>query len=465
MAKADQTWAEEQKKQVVTEIDSLKQIRHPNVMKLYAYNMNAKYPAKTNEKIECILLVLEFAPGGELFDILYYTSALEVIVARSYFRQFISGLEACHKSGVAHRDLKPQNLLLDSKFNLKITDFGLSKVFAPDANPRMVTNYVGTKGYQAPELLLNLPYSFAADIFSAGVVLFILLTGYPPFEQAQKSDRWFRPLAKGEYDKFWELHASCPISNDPEAKDLLQNMLAYNPKHRMSVADIKRHPWFNGKYLEGKDLVRALRNRYRQMEQKRRKDAKKLKDLQNSITRSVEIEGLDSHNAQVPLYPSEEVEGIWDTHTTAKWKDVYNAVNTVVHEIAGHTSFNFEDNTLMCSVKLQNPHVRGGQSLVRFVVQVFLSREFQNGPTHQDSDSDEEDNPEDLQTIYVVRFRRLEGDVLDWKKILNQVLYKKCTSVLTGLPKWARSQLTKVDPAALSEDDYENVLTAEGAGF
>jgi len=94
-----------QTKQVVTEIEALKQIRHPNVMKLYAYNLNAKYPTKNNEKLDCILLVLEFAPGGELFDILYYTNALEPVVARTYFKQFIAGLEACHQAGVAHRDL------------------------------------------------------------------------------------------------------------------------------------------------------------------------------------------------------------------------------------------------------------------------------------------------------------------------------------------------------------------------
>jgi hypothetical protein len=188
---------------------------------------------------------------------------------------------------------------------------------------------------------------------------------------------------------------------------------------------------------------------------------KKLTDLQHSITRT--IEGLDDHEAEVPLYPLGEVEGIWDTHTTAKWKDVYNAVNTVVYEVSGHTEYNFDDNTLTCSVKLQNPALRG-ESLIRFHVQVFRSREFQNGPTHQDSDSEEEHN-ENPETIYVVRFRRLEGDVLDWKKILNHVLYKKCTTVLTGLPKWARDQLVKVNSRNSSEDDYDNILNEEGVNI
>merc|ERR1719283_811948 len=163
-------------------------------MKLYAYNLNARYPTKKKEKIDTVLLVLEFAPCGEIFDILYYTSALEPVLARTYFRQSVIGLEACHNAGVAHRDIKPQNLLLDSRFNIKLTDFGLSKVFESDADAIMKTTYVGTRGYQAPELLLDQPYDLACDVFSMGVVLFILITGYPPFEQAHYSDRWFRSL-------------------------------------------------------------------------------------------------------------------------------------------------------------------------------------------------------------------------------------------------------------------------------
>ncbi len=180
-----------------TEIEALKNIRHQNVMKLYAYNLNAQYPTATGDAakddthgkakgssssseqkyIDTILLVLEYAPGGELFDILYYTSALKEVVARTYFKQIINGLEACHNANVVHRDLKPQNLLLDSKFNLKITDFGLSKIIQSDADAIMKTTYVGTRGYQAPELLLNQKYDLKCDVFSVGVILFILMAG------------------------------------------------------------------------------------------------------------------------------------------------------------------------------------------------------------------------------------------------------------------------------------------------
>eukprot|EP01084_Bolivina_argentea_P213242 362224_1 len=119
MEKADVSWTKEQAKQVETEIEALKNIRHQNVMKLYAYNLNARYPLQTDSThqhenetkyIDTILLVLEYTPGAELFDILYYTPSLKETVARTYFKQMISGLEACHNANVVHRDLKPSNL-------------------------------------------------------------------------------------------------------------------------------------------------------------------------------------------------------------------------------------------------------------------------------------------------------------------------------------------------------------------
>eukprot|EP00494_Astrolonche_serrata_P024509 UN24768 len=202
MNKAEGNWAKEQAEQVSTEIDALKKISHPNVMKLYAYNLTAKYPEKDGKFIDTILLVLEMAPGGELFDILYYTQSLKENVARSYFQQLISGLKGIHDKNITHRDLKPQNLLLDKHFRLKITDFGLSNIFEDETEKLMKTTYVGTKGYQAPELLLNRKYTNACDLFSCGVILFIMLTGYPPFEEAKATDSWYKCIAQKNMANF-----------------------------------------------------------------------------------------------------------------------------------------------------------------------------------------------------------------------------------------------------------------------
>lgn len=280
MTRADSTWAHEQAEQVRTEIKSLTQIRHENVMKLYAYNLNAKYPEKSGKTIATILLVLEYCPGGELFDILYYTDKLDEKTARTYFRMMIDGIAACHAKGIAHRDIKPQNLLLDRDYQLKLTDFGLSKI-REDPNVGMSTTYVGTRGYQAPELLAGKKYYNSCDLFSAGVVLFILLTGYPPFDQGDKRDKWYRPLYKNNPDKFWSQHEGCGVT--PEAKTLIEGLLCYKPNKRITIDEVKANAWYNGEVWSKDELKAVLRQRHKDCNQKRKADANKQAEMIHSV--------------------------------------------------------------------------------------------------------------------------------------------------------------------------------------
>jgi len=471
MAKADKSWLQEQSKQVITEIEALKQIRHVNVMKLYAYNLNARYPTKNKEKVEVVLLVLEYAPGGELFDILYYTSALESIIARTYFRQIIAGLDACHKAGVAHRDMKPQNLLLDSRFNLKLTDFGLSKVFGSDADSIMKTTYVGTKGYQAPELLLDKPYDLSADIFSAGVVLFIILTGYPPFEQAHTSDRWFKPLAKGDYEKFWKSHRGCAIANDAKAKDLLERMMAFDPKKRITINEIKKHPWYLDKILEGKDLIRALRNRHKEMESKRRKDARKVDDLQHSIKINRNLpcpvcfaQDFNCQCFSVKLFPENDIESIVDTHTTANWQDIVNTITAAIGK-DGHISIDPQECKLICTLKILNDF--HDAQLVKVEIQIYKSREYQKSFVSASIDADSAND----EIVYVVRMRRIEGNLIEYRKV-KKYIFDTCAAALTGLPQWAlqlqEQKLSRVDQIfdnINNNDDYDDILKNDNNTF
>jgi serine/threonine protein kinase len=288
MARAEKNWEKEQAQQVRTEIKSLMRINHPNVMKLYAYNLNCKYPEKSGQSLSTILLVLEYCPGGELFDILYYTNQLDEVTARTYFIQMMKAIEACHKAGIIHRDIKPQNLLMDANYQLKLTDFGLSFLGKEGVDVDKIvmnTSFVGTRGYQAPELLKREKYQKPCDIFSAGVVLFILLTGYPPFEQAIKSDKWFNPLARMDVDKFWKKHKGCGVDSK-SCQDLLSSMMAYKPYKRPSIDEILKHPWVTGekaKVYKPKELKRVLRQRHKSTRDRRRRDKKKMKDMQHSI--------------------------------------------------------------------------------------------------------------------------------------------------------------------------------------
>jgi len=283
MSRAEKSWEKEQAAQVRTEIKSMVRIQSPNVMKLYAYNLNCKYPTKDGNTLNTVLLVLEFCPGGELFDVLYYTQQLDEITARTYFVQMITGLKVCHDAGIIHRDIKPQNLLMDAQFQLKITDFGLSKLCKDkDADKAvMKTHYVGTRGYQAPELLKKKRYSKACDIFSAGVVLFILLTGYPPFEQAVKEDRWYKPIAVNDPDKFWELHKGCGVRAD--ARELITQMFSYQASDRITLENILESKFVMGKTHSPKELYKVLKKRHRETSKRRKKDKRKMREMENSI--------------------------------------------------------------------------------------------------------------------------------------------------------------------------------------
>jgi len=285
MSRADKSWEKEQAAQVRTEIKSMIKIKSKNVMKLFAYNLNCKYPEKNGNTLNTILLVLEFCPGGELFDILYYTQQLDAKTARTYFIQMIEGLKACHDGGIIHRDIKPQNLLMDANYQLKVTDFGLSKLCKDADSAVMKTHYVGTRGYQAPELLKRKKYGKACDIFSAGVVLFILLTGYPPFEQAVKSDKWYSPLAQRDSEKFWFQHKGCGVK--PDAMDLITKMLAYHPSERIDIENILKSDFCQGETHTPDELKKTLRIRHRETSLRRKKDKKKMEEMQHSIRKKV----------------------------------------------------------------------------------------------------------------------------------------------------------------------------------
>jgi len=231
-------------------------------------------------------LVLELAPGGELFDILYYTNMLPVKTARTYFYQLCVGLEAIHAANICHRDLKPQNLLLNKRFQLKITDFGLAKIFKDDTSAKqkvMDTTYVGTKGYQAPEILLKRKYTTKCDVFSCGVILFILLTGYPPFEEATGSDGWYRKICQKKYKDFWDKHRDSGVSDKDGSRELIQNCMAYQPMERYKVKEMLNDPWTSSEKLSDKELEKRMRELHSKAVKKKKKDARKQEQLQVSI--------------------------------------------------------------------------------------------------------------------------------------------------------------------------------------
>ena len=164
--------SEEDKAGMETEIEILKSLDHPNIVKLV--------DVFEDERHWC--LVMELMQGGELFDQILENDHFSEIEAREATKAMVDAIEYCHDKGICHRDIKPENLLLRSKeegiTSLKVADFGLARLLEEDS---LASTTCGTPGYVAPEVLMQKPYGKACDYWSIGVVTFILLSGTPPF--------------------------------------------------------------------------------------------------------------------------------------------------------------------------------------------------------------------------------------------------------------------------------------------
>ncbi|TVU17966.1 hypothetical protein EJB05_34028 [Eragrostis curvula] len=217
--------------QIRREIATLKLLKHPNVVRLHEV-------AASKTKI---YMVLEFVNGGELFDRIAVKGKLSEEEGRRLFQQLIDGVSYCHEKGVYHRDLKPENVLVDRKGNIKISDFGLSALPQQLGNDGLLHTTCGSPNYIAPEVLQNKGYDGSlSDIWSCGVILYIMLVGYLPFD-----DRNIVVL----YQKIFRGEAEIPKWLSPGAQNLLQRILEPNPMKRIDMAEIKAHEWFQQDYV------------------------------------------------------------------------------------------------------------------------------------------------------------------------------------------------------------------------
>ncbi|XP_076897387.1 CBL-interacting serine/threonine-protein kinase 23-like [Bidens hawaiensis] len=217
--------------QIKREISTMKLIRHPNVIRMYEV-----MASKTK-----IYIVLEFVTGGELFDKVATRGRLKEDEARKYFQQLINAVDYCHSRGVFHRDLKPENLLLDASGCLKVSDFGLSALPQQVREDGLLYTTCGTPNYVAPEVINNKGYDGAkADLWSCGVILFVLMAGYLPFEDSNLT---------ALYKKIFKADFSCPPWFSSSAKKLIKRILDPNPVTRITAAEVIENEWFKKGYM------------------------------------------------------------------------------------------------------------------------------------------------------------------------------------------------------------------------
>ncbi|RVW94143.1 CBL-interacting serine/threonine-protein kinase 6 [Vitis vinifera] len=211
--------------QMKREISVMKKVSHPNIVQLHEV-MASKSK---------IYLAMEYVRGGELFSKIA-KGRLREDAARSYFQQLISAVEFCHSRGVFHRDLKPENLLLDEQGNLKVTDFGLCALSEHLKQDGLLHTACGTPAYVAPEVIAKRGYDGAkADIWSCGVILFVLMAGFLPF-QDDNLIAMYKKIYRGDF--------KCPPWFTPEARRVVCRLLDPNPNTRITISKLKETSWF-----------------------------------------------------------------------------------------------------------------------------------------------------------------------------------------------------------------------------
>ena len=215
---------EADKTRIEREIKILKNMRHNNIVHLY----------DIKETPSSLYIIMEYISGKELFEYIISKKRLSELESCNFYQQIISGIEYLGKIRVVHRDLKPENLLLDEQKNIKIVDFGLSNIYP---NNELLRTACGSPCYAAPEMINGEPYvGLRVDIWSSGIVLFAMLCGYLPFEDAD-NELLYKKITNGKFKAPKYLSESC--------LDFLHRILNVNPEKRFTIEQIKSHPWFN----------------------------------------------------------------------------------------------------------------------------------------------------------------------------------------------------------------------------
>eukprot|EP00529_Nitzschia_sp_RCC80_P013838 CAMPEP_0113475440 /NCGR_PEP_ID=MMETSP0014_2-20120614/19122_1 /TAXON_ID=2857 /ORGANISM="Nitzschia sp." /LENGTH=737 /DNA_ID=CAMNT_0000368361 /DNA_START=42 /DNA_END=2255 /DNA_ORIENTATION=- /assembly_acc=CAM_ASM_000159 len=273
---------------VQREINILHLCTHPHIIRLY----------EVIDTPTDIFLVQEYISGGELFDYIVSKGRLSADEARNFFHQIISGVEYCHFQKIVHRDLKPENLLLDSNLNIKIADFGLSNLMR---DGDFLRTSCGSPNYAAPEVISGHLYAGPeVDVWSCGVILYALLCGSLPFDD-ESIPNLFKKIKSGMY--------SLPTHLSQLAKNLIPRMLEVDPMKRITIPEIRLHPWFQHK------LPPYLRHPPELMEkQERVVDAEVIDEvmklpLHKAYGASNHLpNGVPQHNPQIPMVSRELIE-------------------------------------------------------------------------------------------------------------------------------------------------------------
>lgn len=218
------------KQKIVQEVNIMKKITHVNTIRLL----------EVFEDMNCVYLVMELAEKGDLLHIMKkQNNRIPEFQAQKYFKQILDAVGWLHSQGILHRDLKLDNILIGQKNQIKLCDFGISKIM-PE-NGEMVKEKCGTPAYNSPEIIINQGYTgFQSDVWSLGVLLYAMCSARVPFF-ADTVEELYKIVLQGDYEM--------PKEFSNSLADLISKMLVLDPRSRITLEEVKRHPWVSTGYI------------------------------------------------------------------------------------------------------------------------------------------------------------------------------------------------------------------------
>ena len=233
-----------EEREILNEIEILKKLDHPKILKIVDFY----------SKVKKYYIITEYCPEGELFNEIIKVGRFDEGQTAFIINQILKAISYCHRNHIIHRDIKPENIMITKRekngcLQVKLIDFGTAKIFEKGQSEN---RYVGSSYYMAPEVLKR-KYDEKCDLWSIGVIFYILLTGRPPFD-GNDDEEILKNVEKGVYDK-----TSYPFpSLSSLAKDLINKLLQYDPKKRISAEEALEHQWFKTAEFKRKDKVNRI---------------------------------------------------------------------------------------------------------------------------------------------------------------------------------------------------------------
>ncbi|KAG8045642.1 hypothetical protein GUJ93_ZPchr0008g11683 [Zizania palustris] len=371
--------------QIKREISVMRLVRHPNIVQLHEVMASRSK----------IYFAMEYVRGGELFTRVA-RGRLKEDAARKYFQQLIGAVDFCHSRGVYHRDLKPENLLVDENGNLKVSDFGLSAFKECQKQDGLLHTTCGTPAYVAPEIINKKGYDGAkADIWSCGVILFVLLAGYLPFHDANLMEM-YRKINRGD--------VRYPQWFTSDVRKLLSRLLDPNPNTRITVETLVEHPWFKRGYKPAVTLAQP-------------QGSSCLKDVQTAF--STDHKDEQGNKAEEPTRPLKPVSlNAFDIISLSKGFDLSGLFEEDKEQKANSRFMTQKPASAIVS-KLEQIAESGSFKVKKQdgLVKLQGSKEGRKGQLAIDAEIFEV-----TPSLYVVEVKKSAGDTLEYEKFCNKGL-------------------------------------------